>query len=181
VSVRAAVQALLVTAAVAVCAPQPALAQWEPSGALTVQALVGPRAGPNGRHTLGAGAMVDLWEPVGPFRVGAAVGMAALTSDDASFSRVFMSGGLSMAVVGRWGAFGGDLRLRGGPWAGAVETGLGAGAWVAAGAHIEYAPDVHVALAAGVDLVHFFGHGTMRVVAPGVGLVWTFDAHRMGR
>jgi hypothetical protein len=151
--------------------------EWEPSGAITVHALIAGGGAGEGL-TLGAGSLVDLWEPIGPFRVGAAIGMAAMTSEDASRSRVLMPGGLSMAVVGRRRAFGFDLRLRGGAWGGAVETGLAAGAWVAVGAHIEYAPSLHVALAAGMDVWFLFGHGHMRVAAPGVGLVWTFDGDR---
>lgn len=152
-----------------------ASAEWRPAGAVTAHGLIGEKGADNGQRSFGAGGLVDLWEPFGAFRVGATLGLAALSSPDADTSRVFMPAGLSLAVAWRVRHFGIDVRVRGGPWGGALDQGLAAGAWVAGGAYIEYAPSEHVALAAGTDVWFLFGHGSTYVFAPGVGLVWTID------
>lgn len=160
------------------------LAAWAPpvgakaddrsAGAVTVQALLYEPASNTSGY--GAGALVDLWKPYGPFRVGGVLGTAALSSKDASISRTFLPVGLSLAVVVPPRSFGFDLRVRGGAWAGAYGNGLAAGGWVAAGAYIEYAPDDDVAIAAGTDVWFLFGHGGAYVLAPGIGLVWTLGS-----
>src|SRR5690349_19409378 len=111
---------LILAAALAV----PAAARAEdPSGAATASALI---AGDD----FGGAASIDLWMPAGVFRLGGAIGLAALSSDVDDRSRVFLPFGASLGVQLRSGAVGGRALVRGGGWAGATNQGLAVGGWV---------------------------------------------------
>jgi hypothetical protein len=131
---------------------------------------------------VGAASVVDLWEPFGEwFKVGGAMGVAALPSDDAQESRTFLPAGLSLAFVVEPRPVGFDVRVRGGGWAGATNGGLSAGGWVATGGHLQFALDSRIALTLGAEGWFLFGHGNKQYLVPGAGLVWTVPQDDAGQ
>lgn len=163
---RGLLPALLLVASAAV--PTPAEAQIRPSGAADGLFLVAPDGDP-----WGGAVTVDLWAPVGPLRVGGALGVGALTSDVDSDSRVLMPVGASASLVlgeERTPFF--ELRVRAGAWGGATNQGLAIGAWLAGGAYFGYALGPNVSLGAGVSGWFLLGHGDIVAIAPGLTLHW---------
>ena len=121
----------------------------------------------------GAGGIVDIWAAFGPFRVGGALGMAAITSSDGVSSRVFTPVAASLAyVLTSSSGMGFDLRLRGGAWAGATDFGLQGGGFGSVGGWLTFALSSHVAAGLGLEAwfqSHVSGHVTWM---PGVSLAW---------
>jgi hypothetical protein len=142
-----------------------AAAQFEPAGALTASVAFASEGA-------GGGLVGDITAPIGPLRLGATVGAVAISSENASVSRVFVPLGLSIGLVGRPGGWWFEARVRAGAWAGATNEGLAAGPWLSPGAFVGVALGPQVALGVGVDGWFAFGHGTILAVAPGLTLTW---------
>ena len=162
----------------------PAEAQWEPVG--SVDASV--HFAVDGTEAKGASLLVELWQPFGIFRLGVAAGVGAVANGDSdvsvggaeTVSRAFAPLGLSLGIQGGGSVVGGSLLLRGGVFGGADDNGeegrLVAGAWIAAGASLDFAihPRIHIRVA--LDAWLFAGVGQTRVtLAPGLALGWTWD------
>jgi hypothetical protein len=144
----------------------PSLARAEdPAGAVAASALI---AGSD----YGAAATADLWIPTGVFRIGGALGLAAISSDDADRSRVFLPFGASLAVALRSGEIGGRFILRGGGWAGAINQGIAAGGWVSGAAYLDYWFSENVSIAIGLDVWGLLGHGDRVAFLPGISVAW---------
>ena len=139
------------------------------AGALGAQVLVEP----HGR--VGGGLLFDLLAPVGMLRLGFATGVTAITSDN-SDGRVYVPLLLSGAIVFGHEGLSFALRLRGGAWAGALKSGLAAGAMLMGGAHLRYGTDERVAFTLGVDVVHEWLHGDRTFIAPDIGVAWSLGA-----
>ena len=150
----------------------PAIARAEgpfDAGALSARVLVEP----HGR--VGGGLLADLLAPVGMLRLGFATGVTAITSDN-SDGRVYVPLLLSGALVLGHEGLSLSLRLRGGAWAGALKSGLAAGAMLMGGAHLRYGADERVTFTLGVDVVREWLHGDRTFIAPSVGVAWTLGA-----
>jgi hypothetical protein len=78
--------------ALALAAPRPARADVKPSGAVTGHLIFADQA-------WGGALSADITAPFGALRLGGALAVAALTSDDDARSRVAMPVGLSAALV----------------------------------------------------------------------------------
>jgi hypothetical protein len=142
-------------------------AEGQPSGAVTGHALFSDQA-------WGGALVVDVTAPFGALRVGGALAVAALTSDDDARSRVAMPAGLSLhLVVPTASAWWLDVRARAGLWGGATSQGLRAGAWLAGGGFVGFVLGPTVAVAAGAELWFLGGQGDTFGVAPGISLTWT--------
>jgi len=150
-------------------AASPARAEWRPSGSATAGALI--RQG-----DLGFGGLVDLWHPVGVLRVGGAMGLGTLTSDNDDRTRIFMPLGASLAVVVHGPRVGFSARARAGLWGGALNIGLRAGAWLSGGATFDVWLDTTVAVTVGADVWVLLGPDDAVVVVPGIGLTWTLSS-----
>ena len=156
--------ALLLTGA---WAPETAHAEVEPAGALTSSLLLA-------EDSWGGALLADVTAPIGVLRVGGAIGIGALTSDDDARSRVYMPLAVSLGLVARTGVgLWLDLRARAGAWAGATNQGLAAGFWLAAGGYLAYALGPGVAIGAGLEGRFLLGHGDTIAIAPGLTLAWT--------
>jgi len=139
------------------------------AGALSGQVLVEP-----GGH-VGGGLLLDVLEPLGVVRLGFAMGVTAIPSDN-SDGRVYVPLLLSAGLVLGHEGLSLGLRLRGGAWAGAVKSGLAGGGMLMAGAHLRYGSDERVTFTLGVDLVREWGHGDRTFWAPTLGIAWALGA-----
>ncbi len=153
--------------AVLFCAA-PAGAQDAPAGAVTASLLASTAP------DLGGALGVDLFVPLGIFRVGGFLGVGAMPSEDDTQSRVFMPLAASVGLELLGDAVGFSLRARGGLWGGATqEVKLTAGGFVGGGAYLLFNLGAGAALAVGMDVWGLFGDGETALFAPGVGLTWT--------
>jgi hypothetical protein len=165
-----AMTALVIAAVVAA----PAAAQFEPAGAVTGHFAWSPDG-------IGGGAVADVTAPFDVFRIGGSVGVAGISApvDDPSSedpdSRFLVPLAVALGVVipvandALWL----DFRARGGVWTGATSQGFAVGAWVSAGAYLDFALGDTVAIGVGCDGWFAFGHGDTFAVAPGLTLAWT--------
>ncbi|NCQ61959.1 MAG: hypothetical protein GW913_14980 [Myxococcales bacterium] len=161
------VSALVVVALTSL--PRAARADVLPAGALGAQVLIEP-----GGH-VGGGLLLDVLQPLGMLRLGFAMGVTAIPSDN-SDGRVYVPLLASGALVLGHEGVSLALRLRGGAWAGAVKSGLAGGGMLMAGVHLRYGTDERVAFTLGVDLVREWGHGDRVFWAPTLGLAWALGS-----
>jgi len=156
-----------VPAALAVLLAAAPVCADEPAGAVSGQLLFADEA-------WGGALVADVTVPVGVLRVGGALGVAAVTSDDDARSRVAMPGGLSLALVVPTGsALWLDVRARAGVWGGATNQGLTAGPWLSGGAFVGYVFGPRVAVGVGVEAWFLGGQGDTFAASPGITLTWT--------
>lgn len=139
------------------------------AGALSARVLLEPGG------QVGGGLLLDVLEPVGMLRLGFAMGITAIPSDN-SDGRVYVPLLLSGAVVFGHEGLSLSLRARAGAWAGAIKSGLAAGGMAMAGAHLRYGRDARVSFTLGVDVVREWGHSDRTFIAPSLGLAWALGS-----
>ncbi len=157
------------------CAANAAQAQRIPAGAISAHALFSYTQ-PEGTDTTdqgyGGNLIADITLPLGWFRIGGSLGVAAITSSADEASRVLMPISLSLGAVFRPGSLWLDLRGRAGMWAGATNQGLAAGGFFSIGGFAGWAFAKNVAVGVAFDALFALGHGDTIAVAPGLSLVW---------
>jgi len=165
-------------------APSRAEAQWEPAGSVSASFHLGV----DGSDAKGASLLVDLWQPLGIFRLGFAAGVGAISNGDPdvsvagaeTVSRAFAPLGLSLGFQGGGRVVGGSLILRVGAFGGADDDGdqgrLVGGFWAGGGASLDLYFDPRIAIRIGAEAWLLAGVGPTRVtVAPTLGLTWRWD------
>ena len=159
----------------------PAHADVLPAGALRGAVLVqGADTRPGANETrFGGGLLVDLWQPLGPFRLGGAAGIAAIRSDDDDANDVVLPLAASVALTSQDR----DTRiaatgvLRVGGWAGATNSGLAGGAFLAGGRQLDGRWDAGLHAIVGADVWALFRGGARRLYwVPTIGLSWNTEA-----
>ncbi len=165
---RRAVVSLAVIGALVV--PLPASAEGPSGPAGLVQGLFLASPAPD----FGGAAMLDLWYPIGIFRIGGFFGVGSVPSPTDAYNRTFMPAGLSLALEINSEAVGLSLRARGGVWGGATQAvKITAGGFVGGGAWLLFRLSELVSLDVGVDVWGLLGAGETAIFAPGVGVTWT--------
>lgn len=167
--IRLAAALLLAAASIAA---SPARADWQPETAASAAVLV--RSGAlGGGSAYGARFSVDAWQRFGVGRLGFGAGIGFLGGGTDAEARTYVPLGLSLGLADRRRTVGYDLRLRGGPWLGATDAGLAAGAFVDGAAHLSFRLARTISFTAGFEVELMFGHGNALVLAPGLSFVFT--------
>ena len=147
-----------------------AQSEWRPAGSISAGVLF-----QDGNP--GPGLIVDLWEPVGLFNIGGALGVAAVTAAQEEETQAFMPAGVSVALrlpVGR-GAI--DLGARGGLWAGARKEGLRVGPWASGGLRLSFPVDDSVWISLSGELWFMGGESSSLLWMPQLGITWDLSNH----
>jgi hypothetical protein len=150
-----------------VAVPELAAAQGGPAGAVHAHVLASPR------EDFGGAVSAELTVPLGIFRLGGFLAVAAVPSPEDVYNRIFLPVGptVGLEVLGQ--VLGFALRVRGGLWAGATQdVKLTAGGFVGGGAYLLFALGGGATLSAGLDVWGVFGDGETALFAPGIGLTW---------
>jgi hypothetical protein len=150
-----------------------ARAEWEPAGAISTGLHI-DLAGEGTR--LGGVVLVDIYKPIGAFRLGFATGLGALSRGEEEENRIYAPLGLSLAYRIGGERVGGHITARAGVFGGADFEGLVGGAFVTGGASLDIRFGT-LALALGVDYWALFGSGSRSLVTPMVSLRWNPETH----
>ncbi|MFK8000928.1 MAG: hypothetical protein AB8H86_15120 [Polyangiales bacterium] len=145
-----------------------ARADWEPAGAISA----GLPIDVGGEDTrVGGLVLIDLYKPLGDFRLGLAGGLGVLSRGEDETSRLYAPLGLSLAYRIGGERIGAHLTARAGVFGGADFEGLIGGAFVSGGASLDIRFGT-LALALGVDYWGLFGGGSRSLVTPMISLRW---------
>ena len=153
-------------------AARPAQAEWEPVGAITGSLHIDV-SGLEGERRYGGALMVDLWEPIGVFRLGLAAGVGALTNGEDADNRLVAPLGLSLGLQFGTGTVGLSLTGRAGVWGGANNQGLDGGGFLSGGASLDIRVGERIDLGLGVEIWGFFDGPTRMMVSPALSIKWT--------
>lgn len=145
-----------------------ARADWEPAGALSAGLHV-DLAGEETR--LGGVLLVDLYKPIGSFRLGFAAGLGALSRGEDEENRIYAPLGLSLAYRIGGESVGAHITARAGVFGGADFDGLVGGAFVTGGASLDIRFG-SLALALGLEYWGLFGSGSRSLLTPMISLRW---------
>jgi hypothetical protein len=160
--------ALVALSFVALTSPALAEAQEGPAGAVHAHVLASPRA------DFGGALSAELTVPLGIFRLGGFLAVAAVPSSEDVYNRIFLPIGPTVGIEVLGDVVGFALRARGGVWAGATqEVKLTAGGFLGGGAYLLFALGGGATLSAGLDVWGVFGDGQSALFAPGIGLTWS--------
>lgn len=145
-----------------------ARADWEPAGAFST----GVHIDLGGEEALFGGLLlVDLYRPIGRFRLGFATGLGTVSRGDDAESRIYAPLGLSLAYRIGGERIGAHITARAGVFGGADFEGLVGGAFVSGGASLDIRFGT-LALALGLDYWALFGSGSRSLITPMVSLRW---------
>ncbi len=147
-----------------------ASAEWEPEGALRGYLQVETGA-PESR--VGGGGIVDLWKSYGAFRIGFALGLGAVTSDNDDATSVYAPAAMSLGVGHDFGVVGLSLTARVGAYASATNSGLGGGGYLSGGAGIDFGIGERLGIEIGAEYWVLYGSETRRFVVPEIALRWS--------
>lgn len=122
---------------------------------------------------IGGGAMIDLWVPFGPLRIGGFLGANITPSERDNHNRIAMPAGALIGLTADLDGFYLSVLARGGLWAGSTqETKLTAGGLVGGAAFF----DVHIGQGStvgfGVDVWGILGTGETWAVVPSIRISW---------
>lgn len=122
---------------------------------------------------LGGGAMIDLWVPFGPLRIGGFLGANITPSDRDNHNRIAMPAGALIGLTADLNGFYLSVLARGGLWAGSTqETKLTAGGLVGGAAFF----DIHIGqgstIGIGADAWVMLGAGETWAVVPSIRIAW---------